>query len=178
MANERENFAISDLDSYIFGGYGGESDNLTSYIYTDRPVYRPEQKVYFKGILRRLGERGYQTPGGAVTVSVEDTNGGKLFEREVTLSSRGTFSGEVDIPEDAPLGTYNVKVLTAEGGSASGIQGGRRRAAAVCAHGFRGQVQHLCALLLRLARHARRSEVLRLPRTLPTLFRRPRRRPH
>jgi hypothetical protein len=120
MATERENFAISDLDSYIFGGYGGESDNLTSYIYTDRPVYRPNQKVYFKGILRRLGERGYQTPGGAVTVSVEDTNGGKLFERELTLSSRGSFSGEVDIPEDAPLGTYNVKALTAEGGTASG----------------------------------------------------------
>ncbi|MDQ1522197.1 MAG: alpha-2-macroglobulin, partial [Pyrinomonadaceae bacterium] len=120
MATERENFAISDLDSYIFGGYGGESDNLTSYIYTDRPVYRPQQKVYFKGILRRLGERGYQTPGGAVTVSVEDTNGGKLFEREVTLSSRGTFSGEVDIPEDAPLGTYNVKAATAEGGEAIG----------------------------------------------------------
>ncbi|MDQ1592067.1 MAG: alpha-2-macroglobulin [Pyrinomonadaceae bacterium] len=120
MATERENFAISDLDSYIFGGYGGESDNLTSYIYTDRPVYRPQQKVYFKGILRRLGERGYQTPGGAVTVSVEDTNGGKLFEREVTLSSRGTFSGEVDLPEDAPLGTYNVKAATAEGGEALG----------------------------------------------------------
>ncbi|HLL13935.1 MAG TPA: MG2 domain-containing protein [Pyrinomonadaceae bacterium] len=120
MATERENFAISDLDAYIFGGYGGESESLTSYIYTDRPVYRPEQKVYFKGILRRLGERGYQTPSGAVTVSVEDTSGGKLFEREVTLSSRGTFSGEVDLPEETPLGTYNIKVLTAEGGTASG----------------------------------------------------------
>jgi hypothetical protein len=121
MAKERENFAISDLDSYIFGGYGGDdSASLTSYVYTDRPVYRPAQKVYFKGILRRLTERGYQTPGGAVTVSVEDVNGAKLFEREVTLSSRGTFSGEIDLPEEAPLGTYNVKAQTAEGGTASG----------------------------------------------------------
>jgi uncharacterized protein YfaS (alpha-2-macroglobulin family) len=120
MASERENFAISDLDSYIFGGYGGESENLKSYIYSDRPVYRPQQKVYFKGILRRLNERGYQTPAGAVTVSIEDSNSTQIFSRELTLSSRGTFNGEVDIPEDAPLGTYNITATASDGGTASG----------------------------------------------------------
>jgi uncharacterized protein YfaS (alpha-2-macroglobulin family) len=119
MASERENFAISDLDSYVFSGNGAESENLTSYIYTDRPVYRPNQKVYFKGILRRQTERGYQTPGGTVSVSVENADNTKIFEREMTLSSRGTFSGEVDIPEDAPLGNYSVTAAT-DYGTASG----------------------------------------------------------
>ena len=41
MARERDNFVISDVDSFYFGGYGGEADvltgeDVTSYIYTDR----------------------------------------------------------------------------------------------------------------------------------------------
>lgn len=120
MASERDSFAISDLESYYFGGGGDESgENLTSYVYTDRPVYRTNQKVYFKGILRQRTERGYQLPKGVVTVSVEDSNGAKIFEQEMPLSSRGTFSGEVEINEDAPLGSYSV-VAESESGTARG----------------------------------------------------------
>ncbi len=121
MATGGDNFAISDLDSFYFGGEGdaegeGTDSKVTSYIYTDRPVYRPEQKVYFKGILRKLTGNGYRLlPGKKVGVTVEDPNGSQIYEQELTLSSRGTFSGELDIPEDAPLGTYN---LNAEVGDA------------------------------------------------------------
>jgi uncharacterized protein YfaS (alpha-2-macroglobulin family) len=125
MASEGSNFAISDLESYYFNGGGGEGDeeggggDLTSFVYTDRPVYRTNQKVYFKGILRKRSEKGYQLPKGAVTVSIEDPNSAKIYEQQVTLSSRGTFSGEVNIDEDAPLGTYSV-VAESEDGSARG----------------------------------------------------------
>lgn len=110
MASAGEHFAISDLDSYYFGGYGAEGgQNITSYIYTDRPVYRPDQRAYFKGIIRQRSEAGYGLPAGAsLTVTVEDPNGGRIYERDVALSSRGTFSGELDLPEEAPLGMYNV----------------------------------------------------------------------
>jgi uncharacterized protein YfaS (alpha-2-macroglobulin family) len=120
MANEGGNFAISDLESYYFNGgesddEEGDSGNFKGYLYTDRPVYRTNQKVYFKGILRKRTERGYVLPKGAVTVSVEDANSAKIFEKEMTLSSRGTFSGELDIDEDAPLGTYTVVAESTDG---------------------------------------------------------------
>ena len=101
MARERDNFVISDVESLYFGGDGGEDDvltgeDLTSYIYTDRPIYRPAQKVYFKGILRQWGRDGYKLlESKTVTVTIEDPNNGKLFEKELPLSARGTFSGEV-----------------------------------------------------------------------------------
>ncbi|HEX7314966.1 MAG TPA: MG2 domain-containing protein [Pyrinomonadaceae bacterium] len=124
MASQGDNFAISDLDSYYFSGYGGEEEGggseLTSYLYTDRPVYRPEQKVYFRGILRERTDDGYRLPGGkAVNVTITDGDGANIYEQELPLSSRGTFSGELDLPEETPLGYYTINA-TLDGSQASG----------------------------------------------------------
>ncbi len=111
MAKDGDNFAISDLDSFYFGtdGEEGNDRNLTSYIYTDRPVYRPDQKVYFKGILRRRTKTGYELlEGSTASVTIEDFNGGKLDEQTLPLSASGTFSGEVEIPAEASLGSYQI----------------------------------------------------------------------
>jgi uncharacterized protein YfaS (alpha-2-macroglobulin family) len=122
-ATSGENFAINDLDSYYFENGEGEEggSDITSYVYTDRPVYRPEQKVYFKGILRQLNEQGgYKLlPASTVSVTVEDPSGGRIYEKELKLSSRGTFSGELDLPEESPLGSYNINAQAGES-SASG----------------------------------------------------------
>lgn len=114
LARNGENFAISDLDSFYFSQMDegdSESDpSITGYVYTDRPVYRPAQHVYFKGILRRWTRAGYQLiDQKAVTVTVEDRDNGKVFERELPLSARGTFSGELDLGDESPLGSYQVR---------------------------------------------------------------------
>lgn len=119
-ARERDNFVISDIESFYFSGEGGEDDllsseDLTSYIYTDRPIYRPNQKVYFKGILRQWGREGYKLlDNKTISVTIEDPNSGKIFDKELPLSTRGTFSGEVDIAEEAPLGSYNITATIGE----------------------------------------------------------------
>src|SRR5262245_6585523 len=120
MARERDNFVISDIDSFYFGGYGGEDDvltgdDVTSYIYTDRPVYRPAQTVFFKGILRQWTSDGYKIiDSKTVNVTIEDPNNGKIFDKQLPLSDRGTFSGQLDMGDEAPLGSYNITAKIGE----------------------------------------------------------------
>jgi uncharacterized protein YfaS (alpha-2-macroglobulin family) len=132
MASYQDHFAISDLEPAYFqksggqeeeGGEEGAEADIVGYCYTDRPVYRPGQKVYFKTILRRLGEAGYEMIGErTVTVSIEDPNGSKILDKSLTLSPRGTVDGDVDLAAGAPLGSYNIAFQT-PGGKATGITG-------------------------------------------------------
>ena len=120
LASQRENFAISDLESLYFN-FGEPNENVQGYIYTDRPVYRPAHKVFFKGILRAFDERGQYRPlkSDTVTVTVKDANDARVSEQELHLSKRGTFNGELTLAEEAPLGVYSIEAETEEG-SASG----------------------------------------------------------
>jgi len=126
LANHGDNFAISDLDSYYFGGYQGEDEEeqVKSYIYTDRPVYRPSHKVYFKGILRAIGERGNYEPikESTVNVAIEDPNNARVFAKELSLSARGTFAGEMEISEEAALGSYRIVAETGAGTSTGSFE--------------------------------------------------------
>ena len=77
-------------------------------IYTDRPIYRPGQTVYFKGIVRNDDDGRYSLPGGPMPVSVADPTGHTIYSATLALSPFGTFAGEYTLPDYAPLGTYFV----------------------------------------------------------------------
>jgi uncharacterized protein YfaS (alpha-2-macroglobulin family) len=126
LAKQNNNFAISDLGSMYFGGYEGEgyegdSANIKGYIYTDRPVYRPTHTINFKGIVRAVDENGNYKPitDNTVNVTIEDPNNANIFTKELPLSPRGTFSGDINIAEEAPLGSYSISA-EAGGGTARG----------------------------------------------------------
>ncbi|HEV7743460.1 MAG TPA: MG2 domain-containing protein [Pyrinomonadaceae bacterium] len=123
LAKQSNNFAISDLGSMLMGyeDYEDEGENFKGYIYTDRPVYRPTHKVNFKGIVRAIDANGtYKAVSqNTVNITVEDPNGANILTKELPLSPRGTFNGDVDIAEEAPLGSYRIGAEV-ENGSASG----------------------------------------------------------
>src|SRR5215213_4818280 len=119
LASHRDNFAISDLESFYFRDFVPNDKLVQGFIYTDRPIYRPNHKVCFKGIVRGIDEQGQYraVKENNVTVTVYDADDGKVFDQELPLSKHGTFNSEFTLGEEVPLGNYRIEAVTEEGSS-------------------------------------------------------------
>lgn len=84
----------------------------SAYIYTDRPIYRPDQTVYFRGILRDRDDVQYTPMQALETVDVEiyDSRYQIVYETSANLTSFGTFFGEFVLDAEASLGNYRIRV--------------------------------------------------------------------
>jgi alpha-2-macroglobulin len=111
---------IAESDTY-FGVWNSLSENVlpteSGYLYTDRPIYRPGETVYYRGVLRSRFDMDYNVPDLsqiAITIKPEfgDTT---YYEGLVEVTPFGTFSGEFVIPEEAALGTVRIQVDYGDG---------------------------------------------------------------
>lgn len=81
------------------------------YLYTDRPIYRPGQPVYFRGVLRARDDVEYTPPPlTEVPVRIYDDRGEVIYDRSVALTEFGTFSDQFDLAGDSVLGNYRIEV--------------------------------------------------------------------
>lgn len=97
--------AASDDQSPLFG-----------YLYTDRPIYRPGDTVYYKGIVRQNDYGRFFLPGETLSlelnISFYDYTGQNELNEYVTVTTQpdGTFNGEFVIPDNGPLGSYTISL--------------------------------------------------------------------
>jgi uncharacterized protein YfaS (alpha-2-macroglobulin family) len=100
------------IESYNFGVPSNYyPQEYSVYLYTDRPIYRPGQPVYFRGVIRNKDDVTY-TPYGepGVPVQIYDDSGEIVYEKTVMLTEFGTFSDTFDIAPEAGLGSYRLSV--------------------------------------------------------------------
>ncbi len=116
------NLGVSSWDFNL--PYDTSGPRLMTYLYTDRPVYRPGDVVSFRGIVRSLYDGRYNPANlGQFTLRLTDPNG-VLEERSIALSEFGTFNGQFNLPEKAIPGGYSIFIdlgnnQWVEGGSIS-----------------------------------------------------------
>jgi uncharacterized protein YfaS (alpha-2-macroglobulin family)/tetratricopeptide (TPR) repeat protein len=81
------------------------------YSFTDRPVYRPEQTVHFKHILRRSEEGRYENqPNRLLAIRIRDPKGEVVHEERRASNEFGTVAGDWSVPKKAPLGEYRMEI--------------------------------------------------------------------
>lgn len=80
------------------------------FLYTDRPIYKPGDTVFVRGVIRQDSDALYEVPTGGSTIYVNIPGHGKNvedIERIATLDEYGTFYTHFIIPKDAKEGTYS-----------------------------------------------------------------------
>ena len=99
---------VSAGDFGIYENYYSGATSLFAYMYTDRPIYRPNQEVFFKGILRTNDDLHYSLPKEKRVYVVVEQWGEKIFTEYVPVNEQGSFSGTVKLAQDVSLGSYSI----------------------------------------------------------------------
>jgi len=100
-----------DSDQVRLSRHDGAHDVRASLIYTDRSVYRPLQKIYWKALAYggAAREGRFRTlPSQPVTVSLLDPNGQSVDSRTLSTNAFGSASGEFIIPTGRILGSWRI----------------------------------------------------------------------
>jgi uncharacterized protein YfaS (alpha-2-macroglobulin family) len=101
------------------------------FVYTDRAVYRPLQKIAWKVVAFRgtpTRTSFHALPARQITVRLLDANGQEVASRKVTTNRFGSAAGEFDIPAGRLLGEWQIQTdLQRHSGAAWGGAAARVR---------------------------------------------------
>lgn len=110
-----DRFAYFGFSNTWYGRQYDAAYNATKvFTITDRPVYRPLQKVQFKLWVRHAK---YDQPdtsdfaGRSFTLRIDNPRGEKTIEQAYTADAYGGIAGEYALPKDAMLGAYRMYLV-------------------------------------------------------------------
>ncbi len=94
------NYSIDTLDN----------DSILCYLYTDRPVYRPGQTVYFRGVLKVFADEHTISDAlcDSIPIFVKNHQGKKIYRRRLPIDQWGHFGDSLTIPKAKSVGFYTV----------------------------------------------------------------------
>ncbi|MBM3306182.1 MAG: hypothetical protein FJY79_09640, partial [Candidatus Aminicenantes bacterium] len=112
LASHGDDIAI-DPDEFSHYGRTTPDETSAALVFTDRSIYRPGQKIFWKVVAYR-GRRdlGQLRPaaGASASVWLEDSNGRRVAEAVRSTNAFGTASGEFAIPVSGrPLGAWRLR---------------------------------------------------------------------
>lgn len=119
LVEDGKNFALLEKYYYYYDEFEGEGDGgwwgaapsgkIKIYLETERPIYRPDQMVYFKGTLRRVKNGLYLSPKSEeVEIKVTDPQGNEIYKHTLAADSYGSVADSLILPSSGRLGRYTL----------------------------------------------------------------------
>ena len=94
---------------------GEKTRDLTGYVYTDKPVYRPGHTVNIKGVLRwQVGDAVVPFDGKQVEVRVSDPNDKVVFRQKAAVDEFGSVLATLPLSRGAALGYYAISIVSGD----------------------------------------------------------------
>ncbi len=97
--------------------YQGQKERMRNFIFTDRPLYKPGDTVYFKVISRADDDLMYRVAEGKWKVQLLTGWGDSIeviAEDYYDIDSYGAIAGEMQLPEDTKTGQYYQLEISSE----------------------------------------------------------------
>ena len=88
---------------------GGKA-RVRGFIQSDRGIYRPGEKVHFKGLVREIsmGKNPRVPSKKKIAITVEDSRESTVYRRTLKLSPFGGFAFDLKLGKESALGDYHV----------------------------------------------------------------------
>jgi len=91
--------------------YNEYGPRISAKIYFDRAIYRPGQKVFFKGIVTQSYKGVFSVvPNRYFIVTAEDPSNNEIKTFSLKTNEFGSFTGEFDLPKGGMTGRYSLSV--------------------------------------------------------------------
>ncbi len=106
--------AYLGFEGVWYGRYHDREYEATKvYTITDRPVYRPKQKVHYKfWVAHAQYDRPNESAfaGQTFTIEIRNPKNEKVVEKPLTADEYGGMADALELPEDAALGVWSMRV--------------------------------------------------------------------
>jgi len=99
------------INQYADNNSPNNDTRYTSFLFTDRSIYRPGQTIYFKGIM--MASSGNEdpkiVPNKPTFAKLIDVNGQEVKLLNFKTNAYGSFAGEFIIPSSGLTGNYTIQ---------------------------------------------------------------------
>ena len=96
------------VQTYVSGFTENDRAEWRVYAFTDRPAYRPNEKVQWKIIARTRDDNRWITPSGVLEYTITGPRGEKVASGLAALNAFGSFWSELPLTDSMALGAYTI----------------------------------------------------------------------